>query len=165
MGRWACAQSLPPQSGLCERLTRHLCHSDFHADMTSTLLLPLSCCTCKAHQTLALVCSGNAQASFEADPSGFLVSVQSQSFQISPIGTSPNLRHLPVQVADWRACVQLSGRHWSKRYASMYVPLLQAPPSSCACVLVPWACVPCLCREGLSYIATYWTIILLRGFN
>ena len=24
-----------------------------------------------------------------------------------------------------------AGRHWYKRYASMYVPLLQAPPSSC----------------------------------
>ena len=70
--------------GLSERLTRQ-CHSDFHSDVTSTFLLPLSCSICTALQTLAPACSGNAQASFEAQPCGFLFSVQSQSFQISPV--------------------------------------------------------------------------------
>ena len=69
-GRWACAQSLSSQPGPNERLSRQ-CLSDFHSDVTFTLLLPLSC----GCQTLAPACSGNAQASFEAQPCGLLVSI------------------------------------------------------------------------------------------
>ena len=68
--RWACAQLIHPQSGLSEWLIRQHCpwhcHSDFHSDVTSTLLLPLSCGSHTQRQSVCKQCRMRSMWSFFA---------------------------------------------------------------------------------------------------